>query len=315
MSNYLENLIAKSFNKVDFARPRLASRFESLPQGAPLALGEMQSEEMSDAMLGRDREPYASQENSFALNRAELHRDLPVTPATELPEETTELSVWRGNQRTRQNAERQASRQQITTKDRFQIPPVVSQESEKPDPESDSPNLHVANLRQPRTPTVLQSDREFARQQTTANDHILPQQEEINFLKDNLRANRENVLPASLHNMPTPVRRPLNTESEEKESNITYLPVRQQANTINVQPRVALRMENQLSSDPLRPVFQQPVNQPTEAPVRPTINVTIGRIEVRATTPQAAPKRQQQSAAPTMSLEEYLRKRERGGAE
>jgi hypothetical protein len=43
----------------------------------------------------------------------------------------------------------------------------------------------------------------------------------------------------------------------------------------------------------------------------PTIHVTIGRIEVKATPPTAAPKRRA-SASPTMSLDEYLRRRSGG---
>jgi len=46
----------------------------------------------------------------------------------------------------------------------------------------------------------------------------------------------------------------------------------------------------------------------------PTIQVTIGRIEVRATSP-AAPPQKQKAASPAMSLEEYLgRRARRGGA-
>lgn len=47
----------------------------------------------------------------------------------------------------------------------------------------------------------------------------------------------------------------------------------------------------------------------TQAEVPPTINVTIGRVEVRATqAPQATPRRKE-STAPRMSLDDYLRRR------
>lgn len=48
------------------------------------------------------------------------------------------------------------------------------------------------------------------------------------------------------------------------------------------------------------------------AATAPTINVTIGRIEVRATQGRA-PAQAQRSAPEVMSLEEYLRRRSRGG--
>ena len=71
--------------------------------------------------------------------------------------------------------------------------------------------------------------------------------------------------------------------------------------TIVVQPRVAPY------SEPARSARAQP--PPT---AEPTIHVTIGRIEVRATQP-AAPIAPRERQAPTvMSLEEYLRRRAKG---
>lgn len=58
----------------------------------------------------------------------------------------------------------------------------------------------------------------------------------------------------------------------------------------------------------------QPLAPPAPAPglPTPTIQVTIGRIEVKAT-PPAPPSKKQRPAAPVMSLEEYLRRRAGGG--
>ena len=49
-----------------------------------------------------------------------------------------------------------------------------------------------------------------------------------------------------------------------------------------------------------------------EAPA-PTIQVTIGRIEVRATPAAKAPVRERPAAPSALSLEEYLRQRSKGG--
>jgi len=49
-----------------------------------------------------------------------------------------------------------------------------------------------------------------------------------------------------------------------------------------------------------------------QPPAPPTIHVTIGRIEVRATQPPA-PVRRSAPTASTMSLEDYLRSRTRKG--
>jgi hypothetical protein len=45
----------------------------------------------------------------------------------------------------------------------------------------------------------------------------------------------------------------------------------------------------------------------------PTIQVTIGRIEIRATPPPASTPKRERSKPPVMSLDEYLRQRNQGG--
>jgi hypothetical protein len=54
-----------------------------------------------------------------------------------------------------------------------------------------------------------------------------------------------------------------------------------------------------------------PPQQPKSSPVEPSINVTIGRIEVRATLPPASAQAQR-PAAPILSLDEYLQQRAGG---
>lgn len=66
----------------------------------------------------------------------------------------------------------------------------------------------------------------------------------------------------------------------------------------------------------LRPAFDGARGEPRPGPASPeplpTIQVTIGRIEVRATPAPVAPAASRR-AAPAMSLEEYLRQRSQGG--
>lgn len=52
---------------------------------------------------------------------------------------------------------------------------------------------------------------------------------------------------------------------------------------------------------------------PHTAPAAPTIQITIGRIEVRATQPPAAPQRRAAASSAAMSLDDYLRGRNGGG--
>jgi hypothetical protein len=311
MSNYLENLIAKSFNGIEVARPRLASRFESLPQNIPMMPGEIHPVDISDSALDNK-----SDDSREIL--VELHRDSQQTTAAELSEEKIETSVWRGDQLNPQNVEPQNVWQPATAQNRFELQSVAPGESEKAAQENDSAKLSGINLKLPGMPLIPQSGKDAVYQDTALKGRTVRQQEETNSGEKNPQANAKSLLPIALHNTPTPIRKPLNAllaESEKKEASIASLPVNRQANKIQVQPRVAMRVEYQQSPDRLRSPFQQPIIQQTEPQVTPTINVTIGRIEVRATPPPVAPKRKPQSAAPTISLEEYLRRRDRGGAE
>jgi len=54
-----------------------------------------------------------------------------------------------------------------------------------------------------------------------------------------------------------------------------------------------------------------PAPKPASAP---TINVTIGRVEIRATSPAPTPQRAQPKSANVLSLEDYLRSRASGGS-
>jgi hypothetical protein len=89
-------------------------------------------------------------------------------------------------------------------------------------------------------------------------------------------------------------------------------PVAASPRRIVVQPHVAQRDEHDITPEGHRSAEQRLAFQSHE-PSMPTINVTIGRIEVRALPPAAAPPRAQKTAAPLMSLEEYMRRRNAGG--
>lgn len=86
------------------------------------------------------------------------------------------------------------------------------------------------------------------------------------------------------------------------------------------QPRMAM-IENRFAETAIQPVItalprEQTSNQfsdRAEISEVPTINVTIGRVEVRAVTASAPPKQTSSVKPLTMSLDEYLRKRGNGG--
>jgi hypothetical protein len=77
-------------------------------------------------------------------------------------------------------------------------------------------------------------------------------------------------------------------------------------------------LESRTAPTALRPrvtvVERGPFPARREAPApAPIIQVTIGRIEVRATPPPAQPPRQRPAAPSALSLEDYLRQRSKGG--
>ena len=82
------------------------------------------------------------------------------------------------------------------------------------------------------------------------------------------------------------------------------LAVASKAPSVIVQPQIKRYVK------PILPTPAKSVEKPEPAP---TIQVTIGRIEVRAT-PPSPPSRKQTSVPSIMSLEEYLRRRQGGGA-
>ncbi len=74
--------------------------------------------------------------------------------------------------------------------------------------------------------------------------------------------------------------------------------------TVVVQPQIKPHVERKA----LAPVQEQTTPEPI-----PTIQVTIGRIEIRATPPPIAPSQQQRPTPSVMSLDQYLNQRAKGG--
>ena len=63
----------------------------------------------------------------------------------------------------------------------------------------------------------------------------------------------------------------------------------------------------------VRPAQRVEPAPPPPVEPSPTIQVTIGRVEVRATQPQVSTPKKQRPRPPVMSLDEYLRQRDQGG--
>jgi hypothetical protein len=317
MSNYLQNLIAKSFNQVEVARPRVASMFEPLSPSTPAAFGENRPLERLDfaSATGDGQSTGTVQERKDrGLEKAlQLATRNQSSPDTGVP-------VWRGNQQPvtfqQQTVEAQILRHQTTQKQRIDFQPGAPQEVESAPQESGPSKLRFSNSNQ--------SGRQPARrpeEETRPEGALLPDEaglgkEGENSLQNSLQPHSKRPVPSLMQNAPEQIRRPINKPAEKqgtKESSLPNLPLASQANRIGLQPRIALPAESQKASGNLTPDHHLLNAQPGEIQAAPTINVTIGRIEIRAITPASQP-RKQPPGAQTMSLDEYLHQRNRGGA-
>jgi len=111
---------------------------------------------------------------------------------------------------------------------------------------------------------------------------------------------RENTPPVRDDATPTG-----NTPSHERQETIEALAATQPSAALTIAPRISRHVSQRAAA---REAAQ------TSAKVAPTINVTIGRVEVRATQAQPGVAGRQAPASANMSLEEYLRRRAVGGA-
>jgi hypothetical protein len=314
MSNYLQNLIAKSFNQVEVARPRLASLFEPLSPGVPGAFGEIHPAETPDF----ERPPEDGHSTGTAQDRkdGQLNRALPL-PTRKQPPQESETPVWRGNQQPvtfqQQTAEAQSPGHQTTPQQRMNFQPPAPQEIEKAPEESHSSKRRFLNFTEPGRQPTRQRKGETGLKDSLLPDHARTEKDEKHSWQ---QSHSKSHVPTRMQNAREQIRRPINNQpakQERKASSPADLPLAAEANKIGLQPRIALRVESQKASGNLTPGPHLPLAQQSEIQAAPTINVTIGRIEVRATTPATQPRRQPPGAQ-TMSLDEYLRRRNQGGA-
>ena len=302
MSNYLQNLIARSLNQVEVVRPRLASRFEPLSPNLPAAFGEVQAPETLDSepLQGDARSTGRAQEEQ---KDRQLKKEW-QSPIRNQPSEKIETPVWRGNQ------------QSVPFQQQMDFQPSEPREIEKARQESDSSKRQFSNFNESGMQPRRQRTEEARPEDALSPGRALMEKEQETMSRQSLQPASKSSVPSSLQNAPEQIRRPINKQTakqEMSESNLAELPDAREANKIGLQPRIALRLESQKASGNLTPVPHLPTAQQSDIQIAPTINVSIGRIEVRATTPAAQP-RKQPSGAQTMSLDEYLQKRNRGGA-
>ncbi|MEN3331912.1 MAG: hypothetical protein V7641_1277 [Blastocatellia bacterium] len=299
MSNYINNLIARNQPAAEVVRPRLPSIFEphvyapnafnALTPAGPLAAPQAANQE------GNSRAPQIGQAVSNAF------RAKPEPPAGQAASEAQitnasspeiQVPVWRGIQQLPEGYERNDAG--YVSPPRSTPSVVMSSKINEPPSETSQHGL-AANRDMPLSPRPVR-----------------PQENETGLAERGGQAGLQADSPPPLPNSSN--RRRAHERIAQQvieESTHAASSVESSAHRLVMQPRVARRDENYTSREAYRAGQERPGWQ--SPPQMPTINVTIGRIEVKALPPAAAPPRPQKSAAPLMSLEEYMRRRHGGG--
>lgn len=284
MSSYLNNLVARYLDKPNVIQPRLASLYE------PLTIGGMIGAHRDTTTL-LDTESL-EQENGIVER---IERRMSVETSTDMRPSLTDssfdeapMTVWRGQQ----------------------LKPLPSQLLTKP--QLIPPNESPAPISAQSSSSQIQT---FAPPADTNSPDPLPSVENEAPLPSILKGEADvspQVVRYYLNAPATPIIN-VRGESREQVSATDIQPPIIDAPLIDltkkgilIQPRVAMRVENQKATN-----NSSSLSHPTATQPEPTINITIGRVEVRATLPQPVARRQA-SAPPLMGLDEYLRKRAKG---
>lgn len=309
MSSYLNNLVLRNQQAGEVVRPRLPSIFEppaalpfmssALDRVAPLEGDQPrdQSDEPEALTTRRAREP-------LMPPQSQPRTPDPATPAPAIP-------AWRGLQ-------------VIAEAQRISLPPMAEAEgAHEPSAQTSSDqSAHLSNAsnaaeRGGRVPTA---DVMPGIEEKTSDRHQ-PERE--------VRHRSQPHAPAlAAHAKPQGVT-PSFTDAAGKQAAAAEPFTEMSDRRTLVRPRVSpLRQPadesgNDHSDDsrsrreqvvprPLAPQRREQITSQAAEPPRPTINVTIGRIEVKALPPAAAPP-QRKPPPSLMSLDEYMRRRNSGG--
>ena len=304
MSDFLDNLIGRSYGLKPVAQPRLASRFEPVP-GNPLLI--------------QDQEPaLESEEFSTAENEREPRAGLAA--ATRETDAAQSIKKSQGEEETPRDSTRRESRARTNSvADEGQRPPVeISFEMEDSAPSSDAARLSASlQTSHPQT-----ADERRAEQKPSSSSLENKAAEQAGAANLERVGARESFAPPEQHGINAQAERNLEETSfvgeERPASNIssTGQRTRELASRTVAPTRVSAQSNVNESVEQAPSVSLESPSREAAESLQPTIRVTIGRIDVRAVMPDA--KQAQHRSAPArkahgpLSLEEYLKQRNGG---
>jgi hypothetical protein len=338
MSNYLNHLVARNLNLVQTVQPRLPSRFEAATGLAQSLEGQAKNWQPNAVSTFSDE---VTEEVQWA-NRTERREDRgeeervtwhPQTARFNFPlvslEPLPQHLLWKGGEERKVTGEKvqRGAKIELGREDRSISPLLTAssyQEGEKEDI-GDRPQQNPIE----RSPNRQQA-KQTPDEDSSAAEFIEPSSQN---LVSKIVAQEQQFLPgyaSETENLPAS--RKVTDRAKQPNSELKGIqPVAPLVSSANVPPPVTFPAPKALSSTTISPQSsgdgsrETPPKEPVRldapfspprssaiAPPLPTIQVTIGRIEVRATPPPTTPQRQG-PAPPRMSLNEYLQQQKPGG--
>lgn len=303
MSDFLNNVIAKNSNLAPVIQPRLPSLFEPPVAAGKLSAGQATgSNELETAPTYGENAPDFP-EPAITMTRIGIASQRPA--AQTLPIAHEELPPMPETAKVTMMPDMRQSPGQLLPALRPIFSPEVGTEVEP------RPLRKVMDAESNTTPRPS-----FSNVQPVVSDSLA-----FTRATPIIHAKEAPVVPPKQDENDTP---PLRNATEQPQQRAPESPVVERTVIERVvAPResseavVAPKTPNVIASPKIKPyvppVLPAPAKTAEKTEPMPTIQVTIGRIEVKAT-PPPAPSRKQTSAPAIMSLEDYLRQRAGGGA-
>lgn len=329
MSDYIGNLVAKNLNLTTVLQPRLASRFEPLTRLASLA-----NERQFD---GTPSDEAVLQDAATQAVRRPVEPEVIPRPASMIAQSPPENLPAQNRLPPMRDAHRRLVKQPE---------PDEPPEEQNAPPVRSTPHIPVPDPVAPRRLNPAHNPSEIHRDQTANTDETGDvARRTLASLESHDRLDRRQAIqpappsgevtgvtrprpsaPPLIEQVITRARQPDRT-TDAPDRSISEPVVRHVTETVHRQPAITPSSppvapnDGRQVSEPVRESSPKTILQPAitvsrlappvepPQPASPTIHVTIGRIEVRATPPPPASK--QRPAPAVMSLDDYLKQRER----
>lgn len=239
---------------------------------------------------------------SVLQNPLEEHIEVPATPPREIESAQEQMLRCPDEQNAAKRANEGIDRKPAATQERkinpqppSEQPVFAKQDAPRPTPLPDqiesAGEIEPAEPKTPQQRTAQKEDRRL--------DRVPPAAAKARSVESDLEIR---TLPTQKKSIQPQT---FSHESKPRVEKQTVQPV-----VVTVRPAQRPREEQATPTLPLRPM---PREQRPRASA-PTVHVTIGRVEVRAVMPPTATPKIESSAAPKISLEEYLKARNRASA-